>query len=108
MEKEKEIDKINEQIREKEAKERQLRHRLAREESKLAYQKRRSSPEYKARTRRLIEKGGIVEHFYPGTKAMTSEQFYELMDGLEQNPDFCAAFVRGIEKILASGKEGDG
>lgn len=108
MEKEEQIDKINEQIREKEVKEQQLRHRLAREESKLAYQKRRSSPEYKARTRRLIEKGGIVEHFYPGTKDMTSEQFYELMDGLEQNPVFDNAFVRGIKRVLEVEKEGDG
>ena len=49
MDAEKEISKINEDIRKKEEKELQLKHRLTREKMRAAYQKSRNSPGYRAK-----------------------------------------------------------
>ena len=80
MDAEKEISKINGEIREKEEKEVQLKHRLTREKMRAAFQKSRNSPEYRARTHRLCDKGGTVEHFYPETKDMSEEEFFKLVE----------------------------
>lgn len=85
MDKLEQIDEINKVIRETQEQEMQHKHRLAREQSKAAFQKRRTSPEYKARTHRLCDKGGTVEHFYPETKDMTAGEFYELLSMLSQD-----------------------
>ena len=85
MDTEKELDEINKEICDRELKELQYKHRLKREQAKAAYLKRLSSPEYKARTHRLCDKGGTVEHFYPDTKELTSEEFYELIDTLDHD-----------------------
>ena len=57
---------------------RQHMHKLKLEQAKAAYQKRMASPEYRARTHRLCSKGGVIESFYPDTKELTEEEFYEL------------------------------
>ena len=80
MDAEKEISKINGEIQEKELEEEQLKHRLTREKMRAAFQKSRNSPEYRARTHRLCDKGGTVEHFYPETKDMTEEEFFKLVE----------------------------
>ena len=80
MDAEKEISKINGEIQEMELEEEQLKHRLTREKMRAAFQKTRNSPEYRARTHRLCDKGGTVEHFYPETKDMTEEEFFKLME----------------------------
>ena len=99
-----ELDKINKDIRERSEQEEQYRHRLVRERNKAAYQKRMMSPEYKARTRRLIEKGGTVEHFYPVTKDLTTEEFYELVEDLQKDLSIQAKLSQRIKKIM-SGRE---
>ena len=80
MDAEKEISKINGEIQEMELEEEQLKHRLTREKMRAAFQKTRNSPEYRARTHRLCDKGGTVEHFYPETKDMIEEEFFKLME----------------------------
>ena len=80
MDVEKEISKINGEIREKEEEEMQLKHRLTREKLRAAFQKSRNSPEYRARTHRLCDKGGTVEHFSPETKDMSEEEFFKLVE----------------------------
>ena len=96
-----ELDKINKDIREKSEQEEQYRHRLVRERNKAAYQKRMMSPEYKARTRRLIEKGGTVEHFYPVTKDLTTEEFYELVEDLQKDLSIQAKLSQGIKRVIS-------
>ena len=96
-----ELDKINKDIRERSEQEEQYRHRLVRERNKAAYQKRMMSPEYKARTRRLIEKGGTVEHFYPVTKDLTTEEFYELVEDLQKDLSIQAKLNQGMKKIIS-------
>ena len=87
MDVEKEISKINEEIREKEEQEEQLKHRLTREKMRAAYQKKRTSPEYRARTHRLCNKGGTVEHFYPETMDMTEEELDKaIQSSLQEEP----------------------
>ena len=86
MDAEKELEEINKEIRDTELKELQYKHRLKREQAKAAYQKRRTSPEYKARTHRLCDKGGTVEHFYPGTKDLTAEEFFFFYASLHRQP----------------------
>ena len=96
-----ELDKINKDIREKSEQEEQYRHRLVRERNKAAYQKRMMSSEYKARTRRLIEKGGTVEHFYPKTKDLTTEEFYELVEDLQKDLSIQAKLSQGIKRVMS-------
>ena len=79
MDAEKEISKINDEILDTEMKRRQHIHKLKLEQAKAAYQKRMTSPEYRARTHRLCSKGGVIESFYPETKDLTDEEFYELV-----------------------------
>ena len=100
MDAEKEINKINEEIREKEEQEMQLKHRLTREKMRAAYQKNRNSPEYKARTHRLCNKGGTVEHFYPNTKDMTEEEFFELVEMTILTPEIRIKLMSEMVKIL--------
>ena len=79
MDAEKEIRKINDEIMDTEMKKRQHIHKLKLEQAKAAYQKRMASQEYRARTHRLCSKGGVIESFYPETKELTDEEFYELV-----------------------------
>ncbi len=64
MDKLEQIDEINKEIRLDQDKEECYKRQLKRHQSRADYQKRKNSPEYKARTRRLIDKGGTIEHFY--------------------------------------------
>ncbi|MBP3806923.1 MAG: DUF3847 domain-containing protein [Eubacterium sp.] len=107
MDAEKEISKINEEIREKEEQEMQLKHRLTREKMRAAYQKNRNSPEYKARTHRLCNKGGTVEHFYPNTKDMTEEEFFGLVEMTILIPEIRIKLMSEIAKILKRRKVSD-
>lgn len=100
MEQLKEIDEINKDIRDKELKEKQFQHRLKLEQSKVAFQKRSSNPEYRARTNRLCNKGGTIEHFYPDTKDLTAEEFYELMDMLDHDILIHGSWKKRTEEIL--------
>ena len=105
MDAEKEINKINEEIREKEEQEMQLKHRLTREKMRAAYQKNRNSPEYKARTHRLCNKGGTVEHFYPNTKDMTEEEFFELVEMTIIVPEVRVKLRAEIARIMKRREE---
>ena len=91
---------LNDEIRKKELHENQLKHQLMREQSKAKYQKRRADPEYRARTRRLCDKGGIIEHFYPDTKEMTAEEFYELIDVLDSDEQVKRSWSQKIKEIM--------
>lgn len=94
------IDELNKDIREKELHERQLQHRLKREQSKAAFQKRRNSPEYRARTHRLCDRGGTIEHFYPDTKDLTEEEFYELVDMLDHDLLIRQSWLKNVKEIM--------
>ena len=100
MDAEKEINKINEEIREKEEQEMQLKHRLTREKMRAAYQKNRNSHEYRARTHRLCNKGGTVQHFYPNTKDMTEEEIFELVEMTILTPEIRIKLMSEMAKIL--------
>lgn len=101
MDTEKELDEINKEICDRELKELQYKHRLKREQAKAAYLKRRSSPEYKARTHRLCDKGGTIEHFYPDSKGLTSEEFYELIDILNSDLQIRDIWQKTTKELLA-------
>ena len=105
MDAEKEINKINEEIREKEEQEMQLKHRLTREKMRAAYQKNRNSPEYRARTHRLCNKGGTVEHFYPNTKDMTEEEFFELVEMTILTPEIRIKLMSEMARIIKRREE---
>lgn len=89
MEEKGKIDKAKQEYRQGEEKLDQERHRLSRLELRAEYQKSRhraeNDPEYAARTHRLCNKGGVIEHFYPETKDMTEPEFYQMMDNLNAN-----------------------
>ena len=78
----------------------QLKHRLTREKMRAAYQKNRNSPEYKARTHRLCDKGGTVEHFYPETKDMTEEEFFKLVEMTILVPEVRIKLRTEISRIM--------
>lgn len=105
MDAEKELEQINKEIRDTELKELQYKHRLKREQAKAAYQKRRTSPEYKARTHRLCDKGGTVEHFYPGTKDLTAEEFFELIETLNHDLLIRDRWQKTMKEILDRRRE---
>ena len=89
MEEKGKIDKAKQEYRQGEEKLDQERHRLSRLELRAEYQKSRhraeNDPEYAARTHRLCNKGGVIEHFYPETKDMTEPEFYQMIDNLNAN-----------------------
>ena len=96
------------EINDTEMKRRQHIHKLKLEQAKAAHQKRMTSPEYRARTHRLCNKGGVIESFYPETKELTDEEFYELVYTL--NNDLLIRFSwpeRTKEIIERRGKEAD-
>lgn len=107
MDAEKEINRINDEIKEKELHEEQLKHRLTREKMKASYQKRRTSPEYRARTHRLCDKGGTVEHFYPETKDMNEEEFYKLVEMTVLIPEVRIKLKSEMARIMKR-READG
>ena len=89
MEETEKIEKAKQEYRQGEEKLDQERHRLSRLTMRAQYQKSRQradyDSEYAARTHRLCNKGGVIEHFYPETKDMTEPGFYQLMDNLNAN-----------------------
>ena len=99
MDKLEQIDEINKEIRSEQDKEMYYKRHLRRHEARADYQKRRNSPEYKARTRRLIDKGGTMEHFYPETKDMTAGEFYELIEFLNMNNTVRSKVLSEISRI---------
>ena len=105
MDADKEISKINEEIREKEEQEEQLKHRLTREKMRAAYQKKRTSPEYRARTHRLCNKGGTVEHFYPETMDMTEDEFFKLVEMTIIVPEVRVKLRAEIARIMKRREE---
>ena len=108
MDAEKEISKINDEIRDTEKKKWQHLHKLKLEQAKAAYQKRMTSPEYRARTHRLCNKGGVIESFYPETKELTDEEFYELVYSLNNDLLIRNSWTdRAKEIIERRGKEAD-
>ena len=99
MDKLEQIDEINKKIRSEQDEEEHYKRHLKRQQARADYQKRRSSPEYKARTRRLIDKGGTMEHFYPETKDMTAGEFYELIEFLNMNNTVRSKVLSEISRI---------
>ena len=108
MEIQEELEKINTGIREMSEEEMQLKHRLVREKNKAAYQKRRTNPEYKARTHSLIVKGGVFEHFYPESNELTDQELYEVMDSLHQITEVRIKIELAIKSALRKRREDNG
>lgn len=67
-----------------ERKKEQLDHQLSRAESRQQFL---SKKERDRRTHHLCNIGGTIEHFFPISKAMTRDQFYELMEQLSELPE---------------------
>ncbi len=108
MDAKKELSKIKQEIHEKEVEERINRHRLKREQAKADLQKRRRGPEYRVRTHRLCNKGGTIECFYPETKELTAEEFYELVDMLDHDVIIRNSWKTNAKEIIdRRGKEAD-
>jgi len=86
MEQQGKIDKAKEEYQQGENKLMQERRRLNRELNKQNYQKKRRrseyDPEYASRTHRLVVKGGVFEHFYPGDCQVNCVSFFILSDFL--------------------------
>lgn len=74
----------NAKIQKYELKMEQLDHHLARAENKERFL---SKKERDRRTHHLCNIGGTVEHFFPASKNMTRDQFYELTEMLSQLPE---------------------
>lgn len=74
----------NVKIQRYELKKEQLEHQLARAENKERFF---SKKERDRRTHHLCNIGGTVEHFFPASKSMTRDQFYELTEKLSQLPE---------------------
>ena len=67
-----------------EHKQEQLDHQMTRAKNTLSYM---NAKDRKARTHRLIQKGGVIEHHAPETKALTEPEFYELMEKILALPE---------------------
>ena len=66
--------------------------------------KKEKEQDAKARAHRLINKGGVIEHFYPKSKVMTDEAFYNMMQNLSEDYSFNDLFISEMVKaILTSG-----
>ena len=67
-----------------EHKQEQLDHQMTRAKNTLSYM---NAKDRKARTHRLIQKGGVIEHHAPETKDLTEPEFYELMEKILALPE---------------------
>ena len=109
MEQKGQIDKIKEEYERGEEKLKQEKRRLVREQNRQRYQKKRSrgerDPDYAARTKRLINKGGVFEHFYPETKEMTEPEFYQLIEYLNENSPIRAQIFALIHRVFSERRQ---
>ena len=67
-----------------EHKQEQLDHQMTRAKNALSYM---NAKERKARTHRLVVKGGVIEHLAPETKELTEPEFYEIMERILARPE---------------------
>ena len=79
-----ELEENNQEIARLEHKQEQLDHQMTRAKNTLSYM---NAKERKARTHRLIQKGGVIEHHVPETKDLTEPEFYELMEKIFALPE---------------------
>ena len=79
-----EMEKNDQEIARLEHKQEQLDHQMIRAKNTLSYM---NAKDRKARTHRLIQKGGVVEHHAPETKDLTEPEFYELMEKILALPE---------------------
>lgn len=102
-----ELEKIEQQIERSRKKEMQLKHQLVRAENTLSYmQKKTKNRERSARTHRLANKGGTVEHFFPETKEMSEEEFFSLMLSLTEIEEVRSHFLEQISLITGGRRQG--
>ena len=86
----------------------QAEHQRVRLENRLAYLTKKSrNPMRDARTHRVANKGGTVEHFFPESKELSEEEFYGLMDQLCEVPGFRSLFEKEIARILNARESGE-
>ena len=101
------IEKLREELENAKKKEMQARHRQMRLESTLSYmEKKQKKNERNARTHRLANKGGTIEHFFPETKDMSEEEFFNLFLNLMGKKDFRSMVSEQMKNILGGGKGG--
>ena len=100
------IDELSQKIVKLSKKEMQARHQQERLENTLAYMEQKARDrERKARTHRLANKGGTVEHFFPKTKGMNEEDFFNLMQNLMEISDFKQMVWEQVDVILYGGRK---
>ena len=86
----------------------QAEHRLERLRRREAYQRSRSRRQRDERTHQLCCIAGVIEHFYPEIKTFTEQEFYELVDELNDNDEVRSYITGGIETIMKMRAEGGG
>ena len=79
-----ELEENDKKIEELEHKQEQLDHQMTRAKNTLSYM---NAKERKARTHRLIQKGGVIEHHAPETRDLTEPEFYELLEKILALPE---------------------
>ena len=86
----------------------QAEHRLERLKRREAYQRSRSRRWRDERTHQLCCIAGVIEHFYPEIKTFTEQEFYELVDELNDKDEIRSCITKGIETIMKMRAEGGG
>ena len=86
----------------------QAEHRLERLRRREAYQRSRSRCWRDERTHQLCCIAGVIEHFYPEIKSFTEQEFYGLVDELNDNDEVRSYITKGIETIMKMRSEGGG
>lgn len=79
-----EMEENDQEIARLEHEQEQLDHQMTRAKNTLSYL---NAKKQKARTHRLVQKGGVIEHHAPETKALTEAEFYELMEKILRLPE---------------------
>ena len=86
----------------------QAEHRLERLKRRQEYQKARGKRQRDERTHQLCCIAGVIEHFYPEIKSFTEQEFYELVDELNESVEVRSRITGGIEAVMKRRAEGGG
>lgn len=78
----------------------QMDHQIERIRMKEAYLDRKPwQIERSRRTHRLVNKGGIIEHFFPDTAGFKEDDFYQLMEYVYYDEGMRIAMLELIKRI---------
>ena len=99
-------EQLRKKIKDSEKKIEQMDHQIERIKRKEAYlDKKPWQMERSRRAHRLINKGGIVEHFFPDTGSFTEDDFYRLMESIYYDEGMRLAFFEYIRRVRLRSKD---